>query len=300
MCAGSTIGGDSRLYINVVEFSQLHEKRSDEAICFFYELRKNSSQAHPPLTYQHPSPTVCCARKMPSAHVPCVLPVGYLRAWVDFAEWACEQQHGPAARYSVMLALTLRTSLLASRRHIACAPPRVWDVSLSGTSPDITCQRVSLFDDALTEQLLDTIDATSGYPLKLYPGTPCGSGQTDVWAHGLASRKLFRGRTNFRSMSSRFHLAAGAKWTPNAIHLASVCLFRVHFKLAALDECQLLMRQLGVGAPGKAFYKLRWFTSLDDAAVGTVSVEDGGTKVVDSPLIQKQDQQKYNQEKPSI
>ena len=73
----------------------------------------------------------------------------------------------------------------------------------------------------------------------------------------------------------------------------------------ALKQIQVVadteaMRQLGVGAPGKAFYKLRWFTSLDDAAVGTVSVEDGGAKIVESPLIQKQDQQKYNQEKPSI
>ncbi len=210
-----------------------------------------------------------------------MLPAGYLRAWVALAEWACDQRHGPAARYSVMLALTLRTPSLASRRHIAYVSPRIWEVSLFETSPDTTCQRVSLFSDALTEKLLDSIDATWGYPLRLYPGTPCGSGHTDVWAHGLASRRLCRGRTNFQAMSCGFLLAAGAKWTPNAIHLASVCLFRAHFNLAARDECQLLMRQLGVAVPGKAFYKLHWFTSLDDAAVGTVSVEDGRTKVAD-------------------
>lgn len=184
-----------------------------------------------------------------------------------------------------MLALTLRTSSLASRRHIARVSPRVWEVSLPDASPDTTSQRVSLLYDALTEKLLDTIDATSSYPSKLYPGTPCGSGHTDVWAHGLASRKLFRGAANFKSMSCRFHLTAGAKWAPHAIHRASVCLFRAHFNLAARDECQLLMRQLGVAAPGKAFQKLHWFTSLDGAAVGTVSVEDGRTQVVESPLI---------------
>ena len=49
---------------------------------------------------------------------PCVLPSDYHNRWVDLAEWSCKHQHGPACRYALMYALTLRRSVLADRMHI--------------------------------------------------------------------------------------------------------------------------------------------------------------------------------------
>ena len=53
------------------------------------------------------------------SRAPCGLPDDYLQRWYDLAEWSIKHQHGPAARYSLMFALTLRRSVLADRAHIA-------------------------------------------------------------------------------------------------------------------------------------------------------------------------------------
>ena len=142
--------------------------------------------------------------------VPCVLPTDYHKRWLELAEWSCRHQHGPASRYAIMYALTLRRSVLADRTHITYMSHRVWEVKdRLATSP-----RVALFDDKLVERLLDNIDNTADFPTPLFSNCACGSHRTDDWAHGLASRKLYRGHTNFQALSATFNIAAGPQWTP--------------------------------------------------------------------------------------
>ena len=138
---------------------------------------------------------------------PCVLPEDYLQRWINLAEWSVKHEHGPGARYALMFALTLRRSVLADRAHLTYVSPRVWEVK----DRICTTQRVALFEDNLMKKLLDLVDATSDFPTPLFPNCACGSGNVDDWAHGLASRKLYRGHTNYQALSVEFHLVAGPK-----------------------------------------------------------------------------------------
>ena len=96
---------------------------------------------------------------------PCTLPTDYRKRWLDLAKWSCKHEHGPASRYAIMYALTLRRSVLADRAHITFISPRVWEVQ-DGL---VTSQRIALFDDRLVERLLHNIDNTADFPTPLFP-----------------------------------------------------------------------------------------------------------------------------------
>ena len=159
---------------------------------------------------------------------PSVLPEGYIERWVSLGEWCLQKQHGPGARYCLMFALTLRRPALADKSHITYVSHRVWQVNDRIRTSD----RVSLFEDDLTHRLLGLVDITLDFPTPLFPKCACGSGKTDDWAHGLASRKLYRGHTNFQALSVEFDLPIGPAWTPQDIYMVSMCLYRHSFRLA--------------------------------------------------------------------
>ena len=204
---------------------------------------------------------------------PSVLPDDYHQRWIDLAQWSCKHQHGPSSRYALMYALTLRRSVLADRAHITYVSPRVWEVKdrLRTTS------RVALFDDELMQQLLENVDVTTDFPTPLFPNCACGSHRTDDWAHGLASRKLYRGHTNFQALSVKFKIAAGPQWTPLEIYLVSLCVLRNSVTMPPHDECQLLMNQLGVKLPRNVFHHAHWFRMAHLTPVGTAAIKSDRT-----------------------
>ncbi len=209
-----------------------------------------------------------------NTRTPCVLPEDYLQRWHDMAEWSIKHEHGPAARYALMFALTLRRSVLADRAHITYVSPRIWEVK----DRLCTSQRVAIFSDGLMHKLLDLVDATADYPTPLFPHCACGSHRTDEWAHGLASRKLYRGHTNFQALCVEFNIEAGPKWTPLEIYLVSLCVFRTRFKMIPHDECRLLMNQLGLATPKQVFYHSHWFQCANESSpFGCVGIKDRQT-----------------------
>ena len=204
----------------------------------------------------------------------CVLPDDYIDRWVALAKWSLEKQHGPGARYSLMFALTLRRSALADRAHIIFVSPRVWQIKDMIRISDRAC----LFEDDLTHRLLDLVNITWEFPTPLFPKCPCGSHSVDDWAHGLASRKLYRGHTNFQALSVEFDLAVGPKWTPQEIYMVSICMFRNSFSLAPQDYCPLLMGQLGVSTPNTVFNNEQLFVCGGDTLhTGALKREAGHT-----------------------
>ena len=213
-----------------------------------------------------------------AGRTPCELPGDYQQHWRDLAEWSIKHLHGPSARYALMFALCLRRSVLADRAHITYVSPRVWEVR----DRVCTSQRLSLFDDALTRVLLDTVDTTTDFPTPLFPNCACGSHRTDDWAHGLASRKLYRGHTNFQALSVEFKIEAGPQWTPLEIYLVSLCIFRNTVATVPRDECELLMNQLGVKLPRNVFHHAHWFKCAQTVPTGTANIVDGQTRFRDN------------------
>lgn len=210
---------------------------------------------------------------VPEGRAPCTLPTDYHQHWLKLAEWSCKHQHGPASRYAIMYALTLRRSALADWLHITYLSPRVWEVKdRLATSP-----RIALFDDDLVRRLLDIVGATADFPTPLFPHCACGSHRTDDWAHGLASRKLYRGHTNFQALSSEFNIAAGPQWTPLEIYLVSLCVLRNSITFAPHDECLMLMHQLGVMQPKNVFHHAFLFRMDSLTPAGTAAIKDGKT-----------------------
>ena len=110
-----------------------------------------------------------------ASHAPCILPNDYSQSWLTLAEWSINYLHGPAARYSLMFALSLRRSVLADWNRITYVSPRVWEVK----DRLRTSQRLSLFDDGVVRRLLDLVDATADSPTPLFPKCACGSHRTD-------------------------------------------------------------------------------------------------------------------------
>ena len=204
---------------------------------------------------------------------PCLLPEDYVKRWVSLAEWSLQKQHGPGARYSLMFALTLRRSALSDRAHISYVSPRIWQVK----DTIRTSERASLFADDLTHRLLDLVDITSDFPTPLFPKCVCGSQSVDDWAHGLASRKLYRGHTNFQALSVEFDLAVGQTWTPQEICVVSFCIFRNMFSIAAHEECCLLMNQLGVTTSKHIFKKTHLFGCVPTPPIGALKHDAGRT-----------------------
>ena len=211
-----------------------------------------------------------------SVRTPFTLPSDYFQKWLALARWSIEHEHGPCCRYALMFALGLRRSALASKDHVKHVRPRIWQVE----TPTCTSQRVSLFDDALTQALLDKVEGTANMATPLYPNAPCGSHRVDDWAHGLAKRKLFRGHTNFQALSVDFSVDAGPSWTPQEIFLASLGVMRATFLMDAKDELQLLMNQLGLATPKSCYYHANWFPI--SGAIGTfrLVLKDGEMHVL--------------------
>ena len=218
--------------------------------------------------------------KAAGGRIPFVLPEDYIQRWLDLAEWSVQHQHGPAARYALMFALTLRRSALADRAHVTYVSPRVWEVK----DRLLTSQRVALFEDSLMNRLLDIVDATADFPTPLFPNCACGSNRTDEWAHGLASRKLYRGHTNFQALSVAFKVDAGPKWTPLELYLVSLCVFRAMFKVMPHDECRALMNQLGLTTPRNVFCHSHWFQcGAHDSSPGWL-VKIADDRTITAPL----------------
>lgn len=202
-----------------------------------------------------------------------VLPVNYLDRWSDLARWAVRSRHGAAARFSIMFSLTLRWAPVADRAHIQLLRPRVWRV-VAPTGDET--QRVALFDDNLMEELLDTVEATTGLSSPVYPRTPCGSQAVDIWAHSMASRRGHRGCKNFAAMSDRFGIALNT-WSPLEIYVASLSTFRASFDWEQEPGDTLLSRQLG-SHPRHAYYALHWIeTPPGLRSVGSLRVHGGET-----------------------
>jgi hypothetical protein len=204
---------------------------------------------------------------------PSSLPDDYLARWCDLAQWAVETQHGAAARFAIMYALSLRCTPSADSQHIAYVRPRVWQVS---APKDIQTQRVSLFDDELMRKLLDTVDATAGLHCPVFARTPCGSQSADVWAHSMASRKQDDGRKNFAALSERFGVSLNT-WSPLEIYVASLSSFRACFQWSREHEERLLSNQLG-SHPRRAYYALSWIDlPRDMQKLGTLSIQGDET-----------------------
>ena len=204
---------------------------------------------------------------------PSTLPSDYLAKWRNLAEWAVEQQHGAACRFSVMYALALRCTPSADSHHIKYIRPRVWEVS---APRDVHTQRVSLFDDELMTRLLATIDATSGLHCPVFPRTPCGSQAADVWAHSMASRKQDHARKNFAALSERFGVALNT-WSPLEIYIAGLSTFRACFHWDRTQEERLLANQLG-SHPRRVYYALSWIDfPRDMRKLGVLSIVEGET-----------------------
>jgi len=204
---------------------------------------------------------------------PCMLPEDYCQRWEALADWSLQKQHGPAARYSLMFALTLRRSALADRAHIIYVSPRIWQVK----DRLCTSERAALFDDNLIHKLLDLIDMAADFPTPLFPNCVCGSKRVDDWAHGLASRKLYRGHTNFQALSLEFNLAVGPKWTPLEIYLVSLCLVRNRFSIAVHDECFMMMNQLGVSTSKHVLRNSDSYGCEGAPNIGSLRRDGGGT-----------------------
>ena len=204
---------------------------------------------------------------------PSTLPSDYLAKWRNLAEWAVEQQHGAACRFSVMYALALRCTPSADSHHIKYIRPRVWEVS---APRDVHTQRVSLFDDELMTGLLATIDATAGLRCPVFPRVPCGSQAADVWAHSMASRKQDHARKNFAALSERFGVALNT-WSPQEIYIAGLGSFRACFQWNRAHEERLLSNQLG-SHPRRCDYALSWIDlPRDMQKLGRLAIEGDQT-----------------------
>ena len=204
---------------------------------------------------------------------PCLLAEDYTERWIALADWSLQKHHGPGARYAIMFALTLRRSGLADKAHISHVSPRIWQVK----DTIRTSERACIFEDDLTQRLLDLVAITSDFPTPLFPNCVCGSKNVDDWAHGLASRKLYRGHTNFQALSVEFGLAVKPKWTPVDIFLVSLCIFRNMFLMAPHEECGLLMNQLGVSTSKTVLNKSRLFGCEYTRHIGALKHDAGHT-----------------------
>ena len=132
-----------------------------------------------------------------------LLPSDYHARWAALARYGLEHQHGQLCRLALMYSLGLRRG--AAVEACKCTGrPRVW---VAEGSRDHRSERISLFGDDTVRELLRMVEATRDYPRPNFPRAACGSAAVDVWCHSLASRKEYRGRTNFEAVADRFHEA---------------------------------------------------------------------------------------------
>ena len=160
--------------------------------------------------------------------------------WQELGNWAVKTKHGAAAVLAIMFALCLQRPVTAHPSCVEYAGPRIWLVK---TPYGTQTHRVSLFDDDLMCALLKTVASSANVPTPVYPRTPCGSREVDVWAHSYASRKAHKGRKNFASLVADFGLEPVR--SPMEIYKLAMGVFLRLYTLCEQDERLLLAWQLG-------------------------------------------------------
>ena len=162
-----------------------------------------------------------------------------LQRWEGLATWAADAEHGAAAALALMFALCLQRPLTANGKCVQHVGHRIWRVT---TPYGTQTQKVSLFNDELTQALIKTVDVTKELTSPVYPRTPCGSRDVDVWSHSYASRKGHRGLKNFAALCSDWGVPARS---PMDIYQTSMGVFLRMFALRGKDKRVLVARQLG-------------------------------------------------------
>ena len=133
-----------------------------------------------------------------------------------------------------------------------------------------------MFSDDVVRSLLNVVEGTKDFTNPNYPVAPSGSSTVEVWCHSLASRKQYKGKTNFEALSEQFLLSpAHGKWTPNVIHLAAVAVFRNQVLYKAGDSARILADQLGLKTYKTALYVAQTYTVEPADAMGQVDRCDG-------------------------
>ena len=194
----------------------------------------------------------------------------YHANWCELADWAIASTHGAAACFAIMYAFSMRWPSVADADHIKYVRPRVWNVTMPcGTET----QRVSLFVDPQVEKLLFTIGCTAELPTPVFPQVPCGSRQSEVWAHSYASRKHHRGVKNFVARCQRFGVDANARWSPLDIYASSMSVFRAMCSWPPEDEEGLLCKQIGTRSGCRAYNSLRWFKCSAEVHEGELQLD---------------------------
>ena len=200
------------------------------------------------------------------------LDADYHDRWIKLATWAVNSDHGAAARFAIMFALSLRWPSFADGSHVTRVRARVWQVVMPcGAST----QRVALFEDDLVIALLSTVQKTKSFPAPVFPKVPCGSYESEVWAHSCASRKYHRGEKNFAALCRRFNIAATDR--PLDIYAVSVRCFYAMFTWSVEDEDELMAKQFGTKSSYRAHYSLRRFASAACEHLGDLRSEGGDT-----------------------
>ena len=123
--------------------------------------------------------------------------------------------------------------------------------------------------------LLSAVQGTKALPTPTFPFTPCGSDRVDVWCHSCASRKHFRGQSNFQALSKQFALGVGEQWAPNEIYTVAAAVFRSRFRLEPSRACGILAAQLGLKTVGSALYVSQLYDGGSEEAEGVVDVHEG-------------------------
>ena len=180
------------------------------------------------------------------------LPADYHSRWEQLAQYGIDTQHGQICRLALMYALTLRRGAAADA--VQFVRPRVWDAEGSRTHRS---ERVSMLSDAIVHSLLRVIEITKDFPKPNFPVVPCGSSSIDVWCHSLASRKQYKGQTNFETVSEQFFFrpcGAESRWAPNAIYMVAATVFRNRFAHDPSEAPRILAAQLGLKTFKTALY----------------------------------------------
>ena len=184
-------------------------------------------------------------------HRSCTLPEDYHSRWEALAEHGLEHQHGQLCRLALMCGLTLRRGAAAEEPQVKYVGPRVWEAEGSRKSRS---GRVALFDDGVIQALLRMVEQTKDYPTPTFPKVACGSAAPEVWCHSLASRKEYRGKTNFEAVVEHFRLRPCDKLAPNEIYQVAAGVFRGRFSFDPADVARILSSQLGLKTVKMAFY----------------------------------------------
>ena len=199
------------------------------------------------------------------------LPQDYHARWETLARHGLQYQHGQLCRLALMYALTLRRGAAAEEAEVRFVGPRVWEAEGSRKHRS---ERVALFEDDLVRDLLQMVEITSDFPKSSFPKVACGSSLVEVWCHSLASRKPYRGKTNFEAVCQHFHLHADAL-TPNSIYLAAAAVFRGLFAIDPSEVVCVLSAQLGLKTFQTALYVSQRYSFNAEGKIAHVRCQKG-------------------------